>query len=517
MKINPFIFRAYDIRGIAHASEKLPNAVQAAIQTTTIIQREKHNASKYSEVAQAITRKTTIIPKMKHSIDKHMKIDITPEVANLIGKGIGTYMRKHHGKRIAVGHDNRLTSENLHAAFIEGLISTGCNVTSIGLATSPLLYYTVCKYDFDGGINITASHNPKEYNGFKIVGRKGHSICGEEIQNIRVLIEKGKFTHGQGALKHQNIFDDYVKDMKKKIYPTKSLKIVIDSGNGTAGAFAPKLFRAFGHEVIELYCELDGNFPNHPANPEEYKNMIDLIKKVKEVKADLGIGFDGDGDRIGMVDEKGQFYAADYMLILLSRDLLSRNKGAKIIYDLKSSQILEKDIRKNGGVPIMAKTGHSFIEQTMKKEGALLAGEVSGHMFFGENYYGFDDAFLAGLKLAEILSKSEKKLSEQFQGLPKTCITPEIKASCSDAKKFTIVKTIKTRFERDHKCITIDGVRVDFGDNAWAIVRCSNTSPCLTLRFEAQNTQKMDEIQKKVFDALKIFPEVDNSWYPVVL
>ncbi|MBI2463646.1 phosphomannomutase/phosphoglucomutase [Candidatus Peregrinibacteria bacterium] len=489
--------------------------------------RETSNIDKHSKVDQTTIQKSTITRKMKNDIGKHPKasqttmIDLTPEVANLLGKGIGTYMQKHYGKRIAVGHDNRLTSENLHAAFIKGLMSTGCNVTSINLATSPLLYYTVCKYDFDGGINITASHNPKEYNGFKIVGRKGHSICGEEIQTIRVLIDEKKFARGQGSLEHKNIFDDYMADMKKKIQPVKPLKIVIDAGNGTAGAFAPKLFRSFGHEIIPLYCELDGNFPNHPANPEEHENMIDLIKMVKKTKADLGIGFDGDGDRIGMVDEKGQFYAADFLLILLSRDLLSRNKGAKIVYDLKSSQVLEKDIYKNGGVPIMAKTGHSFIEQTMKREEALLGGEVSGHMFFGENYYGFDDAFLAGLKLAEILSKSilksGKKLSEQFQGLPKTCITPEIKAPCGDAEKCNVVEKIKTHFERDHKCITIDGVRVDFGDNAWGIVRCSNTSPYLTLRFEAKNTKKLNEIQKKVFDALKIFPEVDNSWYPVIL
>ncbi|MBI5754977.1 phosphomannomutase/phosphoglucomutase [Candidatus Peregrinibacteria bacterium] len=463
MIINPFIFRAYDIRGIAEASSKYPVA------------------------------------------------DLTSTAMHFLGLGIGTYIQKHYVKHIAVGGDNRLTTKTLKKAFIQGLVESGCHAEDIGLSTSPLLYYAVCKFGYDGGINITASHNPREYNGLKIVGRAGHSICGEEIQKIRRMISEKNFSKGNGKISTKQIFPNYLSEMKKKIKIKKPLKLVIDAGNGTAGAFAPELFRAWGMEVVELYCDLDGRFPNHPANPEEYENMKELIAKVKETHADIGFGFDGDGDRIGMIDEKGTFYAADYILLLLARDLLSRQAGAKIVYDLKSSLILAENIRKRGGIPLMEKTGHSFIEQAMKREGALLAGEVSGHMFFAENYYGFDDALLAGLKILEILSKSEKPLSEHFTDLPKTCITPEIKVSCPDNKKFAIVQKITKRFQKIYPCITIDGVRIEFENNAWGIIRSSNTSPYLTLRFEAPTPQKLAEIQKIVYEELKHYPEVTGS------
>ncbi|MBI2453092.1 phosphomannomutase/phosphoglucomutase [Candidatus Peregrinibacteria bacterium] len=481
MNVNPLIFRAYDIRGIAQTSEKYPQK------------------------------------------------DIDEDIAYLLGKGIGTYIKKHYGPKIAVGRDNRLTGEKIEKALISGLLSIGANIVKIGLSTSPLLYYTVCKYDLDGGINITASHNPKEYNGFKIVGAKGHSICGDELQIIRKSIEENmvssqNFQNSAANAKpttkpwqkNKKIWNDYLLDMKKLVKkPIKPLKVVIDAGSGTTGLYAPKLLKHFGYKTVELYCELDGNFPFHTANPEEYENMKDLIQKVIEEKADIGIGFDGDGDRIGIVDEKGTFYAADYLLILLARDLLSRHKQAKIVYDLKSSRILEQEIKKHGGLAIMAKTGHSFIEQTMKREGALLGGEVSGHMFFAENYYGFDDAFLAALKVLEIVSNSGMPLSKHFENLKKTAITPEIKVPCQDDKKFAIVDEITNKFKRTHACITIDGVRIDFGNEDWGIVRSSNTSPCLTLRFEAGSAQKLKEIKKIVYESLKKYKEVDNSWYEI--
>lgn len=463
--INPFIFRAYDIRGIAEISEK------------------------------------------------HPVVELTKTAMYLLGRGIGTYIQKKYGKRIAVGGDNRLTTETLKKAFIQGLVESGCFAQDIGLSTSPLLYYAVCRLGYDGGVNITASHNPREYNGLKIVGRNGHSVCGEEIQKIRRSIEEKKFANGRGTISKKRIFPTYLTEMKKKIKIKKPLKLVVDAGNGTTGIFAPKLFKSFGIEIVELYCNLDGRFPNHPANPEEEKNMKDLMAKVKETNADVGFGFDGDGDRIGMIDEKGTFYSADYMLLLLARDLLSRHPGAKIVYDLKSSLILAEDIRKRGGVPLMAKTGHSFIEQTMRREKALLAGEVSGHMFFSENYYGFDDALLAGLKIIEILSKSKRPLSEHFADLPKTCITPEIKVPCPDNKKCAVVKSVTRKFQKKYPCITMDGVRIEFAPNAWGIVRSSNTSPYLTLRFEAKTPKKLTEIQKIVYEALKKYPAVDNSWY----
>jgi phosphomannomutase/phosphoglucomutase len=268
--------------------------------------------------------------------------------------------------------------------------------------------------------------------------------------------------------------------------------------------------------VIELYCELDGNYPHHEANPEEEKNMRDLAALVRKEKADLGIGFDGDGDRVGIVDENGKHYSADYLLLMLARELLANQPKAQIVFDVKVSQILIDEITRLGGIPVMSKTGHSFIEARMHELNAPLAGEISGHMFFGKdfyNYYGFDDAFLGACKIIEILSKSDKTMSHQFDGLPKMQTTPEFKAYCPDDKKFQIVKEITDHFTRSHKCITIDGVRVDFEEKAWGAIRCSNTSPNLTLRFEAQTAEKLDLIQLAMIEQLKKYPEVDLSWY----
>lgn len=458
MEINPLIFRAYDIRGIAHK-------------------------------------------------------DLTPETANLIGKGAGTYLQKISGKNIVVGRDNRLHSPDLQKAFIDGLLSTGCNVTNIGEVTSPMMYYSVCKYEFDGGVTITASHNPKEYNGVKIVSKNAHSVCGDELQKILQLIQNNDFLLGEGNYVEKDVFEDYQHDIASKVKLAKPLKIVIDAGNGVAGKFAPSLFRTLGCEVTELYCELDGNFPNHEANPEEYENMKDLIAKVGEVSADIGLGFDGDGDRVGVVDENGHHYSADYLILLLARDLLTRHSGAKIVFDVKVTQTLIDDIKQHGGEPVMSKTGHSFIETRMKEIGALLAGEVSGHLFFAENYYGFDDAFLGAAKLLEILSKSGKSFSRLFDDVPSTYATPEFKAHTPDDKKFEIVDALVKHFTANYDCITLDGVRVNFTPNAWGAVRCSNTSPNLTLRFEADSQEKLDEIQKIMVDELKKYPEVSLDWY----
>ena len=464
-QVNPLIFRAYDIRGIATATEKFPS------------------------------------------------VDLTPETVKLIGKGTGTYLQKISGKNIVVGRDNRLHSPDLQNAFIEGLRETGCNVTNIGISPSPFIYYAACKYGFDGGVNITASHNPKEYNGIKIVQKNAHSVCGDELQEVLKIIQSGEFAQGEGTYEEKEIFEDVKTDIGAMVKIEKSLKVVIDAGNGTAGKFAPELFRSLGVEVVELYCELDGNFPNHEANPEEYENMVDLIAKVKEENADLGIGFDGDSDRVGVVDEKGHHYSADYLLMILARDLLTRHPGAKIVFDVKVTQTLIDDIKKHGGEPVMSKTGHSFIEKKIKEIGALLAGEVSGHMFFAENYYGFDDAFLAAAKILEVLAKSGKKFSELFDDVPKTYSTPEIKAHCPDDKKFEIVDELVEHFTAEYDCITIDGVRVNFTESAWGAVRCSNTSPNLTLRFEAKTQEELDRIQGVMIEQLRKYPEVDISWF----
>jgi phosphomannomutase / phosphoglucomutase len=465
MNLNPHIFRAYDIRGIAH----------------------------------------------KPAADNP---DLTPETVELIGKATGTYLLTHSGSEIVVGGDNRLSTPELKASFIKGLLSTGCNVTDIGVVSTPLLYFATCKLGMDGGINITASHNPKQYNGIKIVGKMAHAVCGDELQVVFNIAQERAFKDGKGTLTtRDDILDLYIEEMKEKIEIKKPLKVIIDAGNGVTGESAPALLRAFGCEVTELYCELDGNFPNHEANPEDEENLTDMIEMMKTGEYDIGIGFDGDGDRIGIVDEKGNHYAADLHLLLLAKDLLSREPGASIVFDVKASQIVPELIKKHGGIPIMAKTGHSFIEKTMHEKGALLAGEVSGHLFFAENYYGFDDAFMGALKTLAILSQDNTKLSEHFKDLPKTHATPEIKVPCPDQFKFDIVNTIRDHFTQSYDCITIDGVRILFDIDTWGIIRCSNTTPNITMRFEALTPEKLKEVIHIVAAELKKHPEVDMSWY----
>ncbi len=468
--INPLIFRAYDIRGIADP------------------------------------------------VDPDQTPDLTPETVELIGKGIGTYIIRHRFKgagrpRIAVGRDGRLTSEALTEAIVRGLTSTGCDVTEIGLSSSPLLYYATCKYEFDGGINITASHNPKPYNGVKVVGKHAHSICGDELQDILKLIQNEDFETGEGDHIHQNPFEDYLEDLAHHVSLPRPLKVVIDAGNGVAGLFVPTILRSIGCEVTELYCDVDGNFPNHEANPEEEENMQDLIAKVKEVGADIGMGFDGDGDRIGVVDENGKHYSADYLLMLLARDLLERMPGSKIVFDVKVSQAVIDDISNHGGEPVMSRTGHSFIETKMKEIDSPLAGEVSGHLFFGEDYYGFDDAALAAVRLLQYLARHDKTFSQHFDDVPKMFTTPEFKAPCPDDKKFGIVDELKAHFTANYDCITIDGVRVNFTPHAWGAVRCSNTSPNLTLRFEADTAEKLAEIQAIMVEQLRKHPDIGLNWY----
>ncbi len=462
--VNSLIFRAYDIRGIAHtpASGK--------------------------------------------------PIDLDPETTLEIAKGIGTYFRQHCGPRIVIGGDNRLSTPELKAAFIEGLLSTGCQVTDMGLATSPLLYYATCKLEMDGGINITASHNSKEYNGIKVVGKNAHAICGDELQQILNMIEEKSFIVEKGKLEHrEDVFEMYIEDMKQKVQIPRKVKVRVDAGNGVAGPFAPRLLEALGCEVEAMYCEPDGNFPNHEANPEDEKNLVDLMERMKNGGADIGIGFDGDGDRIGIIDEKGKHYAADLHLLLLAKDLLERKPGAKVVFDVKASQVVPNLIRQYGGEPIMAKTGHSFIEKTMHDKGALLAGEVSGHMFFAEDYYGFDDAFLAALRTISVLSRSTLPLSEHFKDIPKTFATPEIKVPCSDNEKFKVVEGLRDHFMKEYDCITIDGVRMLFDANTWGIIRCSNTTPNLTMRFEALTQERLKEVIGIAAKAMEAYPAADIS------
>lgn len=460
MQINPLIFRAYDIRGIA--------------------EYESGDGA-----------------------------DLTPETMYALGQGVGTYMQQKYGKRVICGKDNRLSSDELHGAFISGLLATGCIVTSAGHASSPMIYFASCFYDFDGGINITASHNPKQYNGVKLVAKNANSICGQEIQEILKIIQTEDFAQGKGELFSKEIFPDYLAEIKRRVQLPKKLKVVLDAGNGITGIFAPAIFRELGCEVIEQHCELDGNFPNHEANPESEKNMEDVKARVIQEGADLGLAFDGDGDRVGVVDEKGRFRMADYLLIPLARDLLNRHPGASVIFDIKSSKVVEEDIRAHGGKPIRYKTGHSYIEAKMKETGALLGGETSGHIFFAENWFGFDDGMYAAARIAELVSRTDKPFSSFFENLPVVFTTPELKISCPDHTKFRVVEDVKQFFVKRYPCLTIDGVMVDFGKGAWGAVRASNTNPALTLRFEAHDEKTLELVQKTMLDKLREYPEVD--------
>jgi len=431
--------------------------------------------------------------------------DLTEEIAKDIGKAFGTYVG---GGDLVVGRDCRLSSEALRDAILEGLISTGCNVIDIGMVPTPVLYFSIIHYKRDGGIMITGSHNAPEYNGFKL--SKGfETLYGEEIQELRRIMESEKYKKGKGRVTKQETIDDYVRFVKERIRLEKKLKVVIDAGNGMGGPTALRIFQDLGCEVFPLYCEPDGSFPNHHPDPTVDKFLEDLIEKVREENADLGIAYDGDADRAGFVDDKGNIIRGDRALMLFSREILERQK-AKIILEVKCSQALIEDIKEHGGIPIMYRTGHSFIKKKMKEENALLAGEMSGHFFFKDNYYGYDDAIFAGLRMAQILSNSEKRLSEIISEIPSYESTPEIRIPCPDDEKFKIVEQITQKFKEDYSVITVDGARIHF-DNGWGLVRASNTEPALILRFEAKTRERLAEIKRTITEELKRYPSIADK------
>lgn len=423
--------------------------------------------------------------------------DLTLEAAELIGRGFGAYAKDKGVKKITLGRDVRLSSDVLHDSIIKGLTEAGLEIIDVGVCPTPLLYFSIHHLKADGGVMITGSHNPPEFNGFKLaIGKE--TIYGDKIQEVRKIIENGKFEKGNGAVSNYNIVQDYLNYLKNIFGSFKKsmrhLKIVVDCGNGTAGIAAPVILKSLGCDVTELFCDLDGNFPNHHPDPTIPKNLDALIKKVKEAKADFGVAYDGDADRIGVVDENGEIIWGDKLMIIFSRDILKNKPGTTFISEVKSSQTMYDDITKNGGNAIMWKTGHSLIKAKMKETGALLAGEMSGHIFFADRYLGYDDAIYATCRLAEILSKSNKKTSELLSDVPKTYSTPEIRIDCPDEKKFQIVEAAKERFRKEYKIIDVDGVRILF-DDGWGLIRASNTQPVLVLRFEADSEKRLREIK----------------------
>ena len=410
----------------------------------------------------------------------------------LIGKGLGTTLVRAGAKSCVLGRDVRLSSDRIRDDLLRGLMSTGLSVVDIGVVPTPALYFALYTMDVGGGVMITGSHNPAEYNGFKTsVGKS--SLYGEGIRAVRDLIEKDDFATGKGSVREERILPEYLGRIAEKIFPPRGLTVVVDAGNGVAGPHAPNLLETLGCTVHKIYCEPDGRFPNHHPDPTVAENLRALIDKVRETGADLGIAFDGDADRIGAVDEKGNILWGDRLLALFARDVL-RDGPATIIFEVKCSKGLIEDILAHGGTPLMWRTGHSLIKQKMKETGAQLAGEMSGHMFFAHRWYGFDDALYAAARLVEIVAKEDAPLSEIMSTIPSYPSTPELRVPCPEERKFAVVREITEYFRKTHPVIDVDGVRVDFGDG-WGLVRASNTTPLLILRFEADTVERLAEIR----------------------
>jgi phosphomannomutase/phosphoglucomutase len=434
--------------------------------------------------------------------------DINPDVFRQVGQAYATLIRRNGGRTIAVGQDNRESSEGLKAGFIEGVRAAGIDIVDIGTVTTPILYFATAHWKLDGGANITGSHNPVDYNGVKMVHPGAAPLTEEEIQGLRKTIERGDYERGSGTITTRSPRDDYFATITAMIHLARRLKVVCDAGNGVAGLYGPELLRRIGCEVIELHCESDGRFPNHLPDPEDPENVVDLQEKVVEVGADLGLAWDGDADRVGVFDDRGGRHEADLILVLLERDLLTRHPGAKIVFDVKSSQSLIDDIRKHGGVPVMWKTGHSHLKRKMRDDKILLGGEVSGHMFFGEGYYGVDDGILAACKIAEIAACAPGSVSALFESVPHLHATPELKAPCPDGEKFRVIEELARDLTQRYETIDIDGARVLFPGGGWGLVRASNTNPYLTLRFEAKTEREIDDMKRVIYDALRQYPFV---------
>jgi phosphomannomutase/phosphoglucomutase len=432
-------------------------------------------------------------------------IDITPEVFAEAGRAFGTLVRRRGGRAVALGMDNRTTSPPLKEAFGAGVLSTGLDIVDIGINHTPLLYFAVAHWSLDGGATVTGSHNPVSDNGVKMVHAGAAPLTEEEIQGLLATITSGPFERGSGARTIRDPRAEYFDAIVSRVKPERRLKAVVDAGNGIAGSFAPELLRRLGCEVIEIYCESDGTFPNHLPDPEMEENTRDLVAKVLETRADIGIAYDGDADRVGVVDELGRRHEADLILALLARDLLSRHPGAQVVFDVKSSQALIDDVRTHGGNPVMWKTGHSHLKRKMREDGILLGGEVSGHMFFGENWYGVDDGILASCKILELLARDSRPVSAHFDDLPHFHSTPELKAPCPDDKKFAVIAELAAEFKKRYETIDIDGARILFPDG-WGLVRASNTNPYLTLRVEGRSAEAVERMKAELFAALRRYP-----------
>ncbi len=478
---------------------------------------------------------------------------LTEEACLLIGRAFGEILQEKYGKEnkhpaVVVGRDARLHSPVFEEKIVEGLLLAGCQVFRIGQTPSPINYFTICTKKFDAGVQVTASHNPKEDNGLKLQIRDAEAFSGEDLQDLRRRIERSLqdsplpsgeglgVREGQAGVSAEN-FDAITPytSFLTQLFPNvgQGKKIVVDAGNGVAGPVYCEVLRKVGCEVIEMYTEPDGNFPNHAADPSKHATLRELQKRVVDEKADCGFAFDGDGDRIGLIDERGAIVTADSTLLLLAKDHLSRHPKAPIIFTVSNSSLLESEVKAWGGVPVMCKVGHSFVEHAMREHGAKLGGEQSGHFFCGEDYFGFDDALVAGLRMLAILgstwaerplplmeSTTQKKRSARsgrvdsrvsvlISAFPRTYQTPEFRPHCADEKKSEVVRLATAHFAKKYPVVTLDGARIDFGDGAWAGIRISNTSPCLSICIEARSPKKLKHVESEVLEHLKTYPEVE--------
>ncbi len=429
--------------------------------------------------------------------------ELTPEVVKLIGLAIGSESIAQGERGIVVGRDGRLTGPTLSESLISGLIESGCHIVDIGMVPTPLVYFATYTKGASSGVMVTGSHNPPEYNGLKII-IAGETLSADKIQNLYSRIVNQEFFSGSGSLTSINIDQDYMDTIKSDIVLDRELNIVVDCGNGIAGNIAPKLFESLGARVSKLFCLVDGRFPNHHPDPSNPENLKDLIKEVVDTGADLGLAFDGDGDRLGLVDNNGNVIWADRQMILYARDVLSRKPGAKIIFDVKCSPLLPKDISEHRGEAIMSRTGHSFIKNKLKETDAELGGEMSGHIFFKDRWYGFDDALYTGARLLEIISKTSKTCAEIFAEFPGSVSTPEINIHFDEqGQQYDAMETLCNSVDfPDAEINTLDGVRVEY-ENCWGLVRASNTTPCLVLRFEGNDKEALKSIKKRFKDWLE--------------
>ena len=421
---------------------------------------------------------------------------LTPAIVERVGQALGSEALAGNQKRFVIGRDGRLSGPELSAALARGIARSGCDVVDIGMAPTPVVYFAIQHLGAGSGVAVTGSHNPPDYNGLKMV-IGGVTLSGELIQKLRARILNNDLASGQGSISSSDVRAAYLDRVTSDVKLARPMRVAVDCGNGVAGELAPQLLKRLGCKVTELFCEIDGTFPNHHPDPSKPENLEDLIAEIKKGGYDVGLAFDGDGDRLGVIAPDGHVIWADRQMILYARDVLSRHPGGEIIYDVKCSRTLDAEIRKAGGKATMWKTGHSFIKAKLRESGALLAGEMSGHIFFKERWYGFDDGLYTAARLLELLSRDPRPTQEIFASLPNTLNTPELNLKFAEGEHFTVIKELvqRARFP-DAKLTTIDGLRADFPDG-FGLVRASNTTPVLVLRFEADNQAALERIQNR--------------------